>query len=229
MKKLYFLDEEEKNRILNIHESATKKQYLSEDKVGDYWKTLDPTTSGKFAKINGAVNRAGTDEESFVQGVESLNKDEFNKLEELLKTIGMGGYKSFQDIVNGELGYDDLPQVIKIRAHLSKLGINSTYKFREKDKYGQKLSNPTFVDKSFVVGGAKPVTQQPVAKQPVTQQPVAKKPAVVDPKKAYQQRAQQVAQQTQTNTKQIQQSLGQEQTGTMDPTTVERLIDLLKQ
>jgi hypothetical protein len=31
MKKLYFLDEEEKQRILNIHESATKRQYLSEE------------------------------------------------------------------------------------------------------------------------------------------------------------------------------------------------------
>ena len=30
MKKLYFLDEEEKNRILNLHESATKNQYLNE-------------------------------------------------------------------------------------------------------------------------------------------------------------------------------------------------------
>ena len=30
MKKLYFLDEEEKQRILNIHESATKRHYLSE-------------------------------------------------------------------------------------------------------------------------------------------------------------------------------------------------------
>ena len=30
MKKLYFLDDEEKQRILNIHESATKRQYLSE-------------------------------------------------------------------------------------------------------------------------------------------------------------------------------------------------------
>ena len=27
-KKLYFLDEDEKNRILNLHESRTKKQYL---------------------------------------------------------------------------------------------------------------------------------------------------------------------------------------------------------
>ena len=31
MKQLYFLDEEEKNRILNLHESATKRQYLKED------------------------------------------------------------------------------------------------------------------------------------------------------------------------------------------------------
>jgi hypothetical protein len=33
MKKLYFLDEEERQRILNIHESATKRQYLSEQTV----------------------------------------------------------------------------------------------------------------------------------------------------------------------------------------------------
>lgn len=30
MKKLYFLNEDEKHRILNLHESATKKQYLTE-------------------------------------------------------------------------------------------------------------------------------------------------------------------------------------------------------
>jgi hypothetical protein len=33
MKKLYFLDEEETQRILNIHESATKNQYLGEQSV----------------------------------------------------------------------------------------------------------------------------------------------------------------------------------------------------
>ena len=33
MKKLYFLDDEEKNRILSIHENATKRQYLSEQSV----------------------------------------------------------------------------------------------------------------------------------------------------------------------------------------------------
>jgi hypothetical protein len=34
MKQLYFLDEEEKNRILNLHESATKRHYLSEQQTG---------------------------------------------------------------------------------------------------------------------------------------------------------------------------------------------------
>jgi len=34
MKKLYFLDEAETNRILNLHESATKNQYLSEASFG---------------------------------------------------------------------------------------------------------------------------------------------------------------------------------------------------
>jgi hypothetical protein len=33
MKKLYFLDEEEKNRILNLHEGATKRQYLGEQQT----------------------------------------------------------------------------------------------------------------------------------------------------------------------------------------------------
>ena len=46
MKKLYFLDEEERQRILNIHESATKRQYLSEQAtppiiVTDYDKAYE--------------------------------------------------------------------------------------------------------------------------------------------------------------------------------------------
>jgi hypothetical protein len=55
------------------------------------------------------------------------------------------------------------------------------------------------------------------------------KAAVVDPKAAYQQRAKQVNQKTIDTTKQIQQSLGQEPTGNLDATYVEKVIDLLKQ
>ena len=35
MKKLYFLNEEESNRILNLHKDATKRQYLKEDEDAD--------------------------------------------------------------------------------------------------------------------------------------------------------------------------------------------------
>ena len=38
-KRLYFLNEEERNRILNLHESRTKKQYLVNEGglgAGDY-------------------------------------------------------------------------------------------------------------------------------------------------------------------------------------------------
>jgi hypothetical protein len=42
MKKLYFLNEEEKNRILNLHENATKRQYLGEQTEPLKWVS-DPT------------------------------------------------------------------------------------------------------------------------------------------------------------------------------------------
>jgi hypothetical protein len=70
MKQLYFLDEEEKNRILNLHESATKRHYLGEqatnqtnlptitdnDKTYDYQKNGD--TYFFKVKPNATDNRA---------------------------------------------------------------------------------------------------------------------------------------------------------------------------
>jgi len=60
MKNLFILSEEEKNRILNLHESATKRQYLSEQTLdlGQQTPTSEPTmgpqpledTSGTIVK-----------------------------------------------------------------------------------------------------------------------------------------------------------------------------------
>jgi hypothetical protein len=47
MKKLYFLNEEESKRILNLHKDATKKQYLSEQSLSD--QELDETDWGSIA------------------------------------------------------------------------------------------------------------------------------------------------------------------------------------
>jgi hypothetical protein len=59
MKKLYFLNEEEKERILGLHESATRKQYISEDmdnrmcegceKTDMYETELDEADAGAVA------------------------------------------------------------------------------------------------------------------------------------------------------------------------------------
>jgi hypothetical protein len=51
MKKLYFLDDEEKNRILNLHESATKNQYLDEQwGVGQSFTAPGETPAGELDK-----------------------------------------------------------------------------------------------------------------------------------------------------------------------------------
>ena len=41
MKKLYFLNEDEKNRILTLHENATKRQYLSEQVNSPFGSSVD--------------------------------------------------------------------------------------------------------------------------------------------------------------------------------------------
>jgi hypothetical protein len=297
MKKLYFLDEEEKNRILNIHEGATKRQYLNEDKYSDYWKTLDPATSDKFATINGAVNRPGTDVDEFVKAVESLTKAEFDKLEELLNYIGMGGYKSFKSMVNGELEADNVDVVKKIVDALKKLNVTATFESPQGDPFSWKentfnitsqpvnTSTKTFTDaatacikqfssdvktsstpgfvytpltdgsnlffgvnysiqyktkgKSTIYGNwsCKGNVLNITRKDGLTWSKAQggwKKPTdktvVVDPKKAYQERAKQVNQQTIDATKQIQQSLGVETpSGVLDSAEVETIINKLKQ
>jgi hypothetical protein len=72
MKKLYFLDEEEKQRILNIHESATKRQYLSEQipfgpqiPPNPYQIALDKMKSDdKAATDKAAADKAAADKKT---------------------------------------------------------------------------------------------------------------------------------------------------------------------
>jgi hypothetical protein len=51
MKKLYHLDEEEKNRILNLHESSTRKQYLMNEQT---------IAGAAYSTATGAAKAAGT-------------------------------------------------------------------------------------------------------------------------------------------------------------------------
>jgi len=66
MKKLYFLNEEESNRILNLHKDATKRQYIKEQtnltpdqlkalnsQIKTQWNQNPPTPTGKEALAAG--------------------------------------------------------------------------------------------------------------------------------------------------------------------------------
>ena len=61
MKKLYFLDEEEKNRILNLHESATKRQYLGEQPDSKLDTPANKTILANANKSQGELDKAIAD------------------------------------------------------------------------------------------------------------------------------------------------------------------------
>ena len=223
MKKSYFLDEEEKNRILSIHESAAKKQYLMETPKTDYLSKLPKETQDKFYKMDVSWLAAGTNPNNLLAALKTFTADDYLKYNQYLTQIKPEGHTSFQGIINGEMEYDNLPNVINISNELKRLGVNATYKTVTKDKYGRTLSTPGFEVNSFRTNSGTNT------KQPVVQQPATPKQGAVKQQPTIQQRRQQITQQTQRTTKEIQKSLGQEQTGNLNPINVERMIDLLKQ
>lgn len=66
MKKLYFLDDEETNRILNLHENATKNQYLSE--------ANEPGGAGYVAPAAGTVDAAIVDPAKKAERIKNISK-----------------------------------------------------------------------------------------------------------------------------------------------------------
>jgi len=295
MKKLYFLDEEEKNRILNIHESATKRQYLMETPLTDFNDKLPDETSKKFTAMNNTWQGGGTREGDMLNVLKTFTANDYKLYNQYLllhkNSSDPFDYSSFQEIINGEMGKDNMDDVVNITNQLKKIGINASY---TKDNIND------FRQNSFKIGGTSTTNTvipnwATCAKQfggtmeahtdptwvliPLNNGKVGNsiwfknnynamyrpgggandingtwacnggkltiklddkwtwngkwidpnKATVVDPKKAYQQRAKQVNQQTINTTKEIQKLLGQPQTGNLDALYVEKLIDLLKQ
>ena len=54
MKKLYFLNEEEKERILKLHEGATKKQYISEDMDNRMCEGCEKSDMDEYSELDEA-------------------------------------------------------------------------------------------------------------------------------------------------------------------------------
>lgn len=104
-KKLYFLDEDEKNRILNLHESATKKQYL----LGEEQKTssFDP-----LAKVKSTFTDIERQVGEVPKGILTKTElDEFKKIKpqwDMAKPVG----KACKTLKNVDLRIVDTPEQI---------------------------------------------------------------------------------------------------------------------
>jgi hypothetical protein len=292
MKKLYFLDEGEKNRILNLYESANKRRYLNE---------AADTPELKIAQqiVNATSKVSGTDPAGLIKAIQSIaDATQFWKVNELVKTLN-GDKLDIVGLINDEFEYGvigsnrkDLDEITtklktfgfrptiqqdsgryikgtyKINAQPTStstnsglsaeatacikqfgtpkpaasppgfvyvdleddstlfFGVDNSTQYKPKDKptiYGKWSCNSNVLNIVLDDGDSWSKAQGWKGTQP-------NKAAVVDPKVAYQQRAKQVIQQTQTTTKQIQQSLGVETpSGVLDSAEVETMINKLKQ
>jgi hypothetical protein len=123
MKNLFLINEDERNRILNLHETATKNQYLTE-------QSDELTKSAKriAAKMAKAAVGMGTDEDAIVAAIQEIKDGNmFNLVNGLIPAYGMGEYITIVNILNGEFGTDDLSYVEQIYNHLKSIGITMTY------------------------------------------------------------------------------------------------------
>lgn len=119
MKKLYFFDESERERILNLHESATKNQYLINEQ----------STDKDIAKrIYNASWGAGTGSD-FLNAIQSISSlQQLKNVDALLKS-GYGQL-GLQGQINDEFNPQeatDRASLTAFQSHLAKLGATMTF------------------------------------------------------------------------------------------------------
>jgi hypothetical protein len=111
MKKLYFLNEEESDRILNLHKDATKKQYISE--------TLS-LTAAQIAAAEAKKTSGNT------APIDYTSSDYFNTKFTPINTkfTPISGKTDTTLPPNKSTGYVNKPLVTKIQQSLKEKGIN---------------------------------------------------------------------------------------------------------
>ncbi len=68
MNNLFLINNEEKDRILNLHESATKRQYLSEQPTLDMGQPIQPSTGPKAFEDSGVIIKKGLEGDPYIYG-----------------------------------------------------------------------------------------------------------------------------------------------------------------
>jgi hypothetical protein len=121
------IDSEEKNRILSLHESATKKEYLSTGKKPLFEQ--EESNAQQAAKlIYKASKGLGTDTDMLIRGVMKIRSvEELKEVDNLLKASNYGDSDTgFVDFINGELQMGNDGDATEIVNHLKSIGVNAT-------------------------------------------------------------------------------------------------------
>jgi len=145
MKKTYRLTESD---LLRITKKVISEQIITvPDNIKRAWEFIKRGYQGPAG--------FGTDENALIQGFQLLNnKKDFDDLENFLKTTSM--YKSVAQLVNGELGTDDLTTIQNIARELQRIGVASNWK-SDKNKM-------TFTPNSFTIKAAPTPVPKPTPK-----------------------------------------------------------------
>jgi hypothetical protein len=119
--KTFIINEEEKMRILEMHETATKSLYLSEQQ--------SPNKSYVVKVYDDIVNSVagpGTNEDAVLEALKQIQTKEDLKILFKLFQNKRTGYSSFVDMVNTEYEQENYQDVENIRGVLNKLGVKTS-------------------------------------------------------------------------------------------------------
>ena len=133
--KTFIINEEEKMRILEMHETATKSLYLPEQQ-----KPNKSYVVRVYDDIVKAVTGPGTDTDAVLEALKQIQtKEDLIILFKLFQNKRTG-YSSFVEMVNNEYEMDNYQDIENIRAVLNKLNI-STNRSSGKNYYGDNVFN----------------------------------------------------------------------------------------
>jgi hypothetical protein len=145
-KKLYFLDESEKNRILNLHENRTQKQYL------DILNNMDDVlTESKFWGISNDGNVLFTSEKIFVVEKGKTGSFEYGKdsLPYIISVLKKKSDNNLLENVINTIEYLNTPRLF-LNTILENLDINYDYKKNILKEWDKKyFKNINIINESF--------------------------------------------------------------------------------
>ena len=141
MKKLFILDESERERILNMHTSATSRQYLSEQEQDG-----DPDFVSAKDDLVSASRGPGTNNARFRLALQSIPDAKFDAVFEKLMTAEMNGESGLNELLNSEFERSDKDELLKIQNILNRKSKVYTLYFTM-DQWGKNIKTFNIITK----------------------------------------------------------------------------------